>query len=107
MTATQPAPPTPAAPAPPAPAAPAAPATTQAVAPDQDAGLRREWQAPFGVDVRLTLSPHRRGGRDPAYRVDAAGGVWRTSLTPDGPGTLRVTSRGSDNPLVTGQAWGP
>jgi 3-methyladenine DNA glycosylase/8-oxoguanine DNA glycosylase len=80
---------------------------TQPAAPDQDAGLRREWQAPFGVDVRLTLSPHRRGGRDPAYRVDAAGGVWRTSLTPDGPGTLRVTSRGSDNPLVTGQAWGP
>jgi 3-methyladenine DNA glycosylase/8-oxoguanine DNA glycosylase len=80
---------------------------TQPAAPDQDAGLRREWQAPFGVDVRLTLSPHRRGSRDPAYRVDAAGGVWRTSLTPDGPGTLRVTSHGSDNPLVTGQAWGP
>ncbi|HJZ01363.1 MAG TPA: DNA-3-methyladenine glycosylase 2 family protein, partial [Streptosporangiaceae bacterium] len=80
---------------------------TQPAAPDQDAGLRREWQAPFGVDVRLTLSPHRRGSRDPAYRVDQAGAVWRTSLTPDGPGTLRVTSRGSDNPLVTGQAWGP
>ncbi|HWN62535.1 MAG TPA: DNA-3-methyladenine glycosylase 2 family protein [Streptosporangiaceae bacterium] len=76
-------------------------------APHPDAGLRREWQAPFGVDVRLTLSPHRRGGRDPAYRVDQAGAVWRTSLTPDGPGTLRVTSRGSDNTLVIGQAWGP
>jgi 3-methyladenine DNA glycosylase/8-oxoguanine DNA glycosylase len=75
--------------------------------PDHHAGLRREWQAPFGVDVRLTLSPHRRGGRDPAYRVDQAGAVWRTSLTPDGPGTLRVTSRGSDNTLVIGQAWGP
>jgi 3-methyladenine DNA glycosylase/8-oxoguanine DNA glycosylase len=25
--------------------------------------------------------------------VDAAGAVWRTSLTPDGPGTLRVTAR--------------
>ena len=76
-------------------------------APEPDAGLRREWQAPFGVDVRLTLSPHRRGGRDPAYRVDQAGAVWRTSLTPDGPGTLRVTSRGSGNTLVIGQAWGP
>jgi hypothetical protein len=69
----------------------------QAAPPDLDTGLetalRREWQPPFGVDVRLTLSVHRRGGRDPAYRVDAAGAVWRTSLTPDGPGTLRITAR--------------
>ncbi len=67
-----------------------APDRTRRPAPDQDAGLRREWRAPFGVDVRLTLSPYRHGGRDPAYRVDQAGAVWRTSLTPDGPGTLRV-----------------
>jgi endonuclease III len=77
-------------------------------APDPGAGLRREWQAPFPLDVRLTLSPHRRGGRDPAYRVDAAGAVWRTSLTPDGPGTLRIISRSADpGRLVTAQAWGP
>jgi len=69
------------------------------------AGLRREWQPPFGVDVRLTLSVHRHGGTDPAYRVDAAGAVWRTLLTPDGPGTLRVTA--DPGPLITGQAWGP
>jgi 3-methyladenine DNA glycosylase/8-oxoguanine DNA glycosylase len=103
--------------------------------PPPDTGLRREWLAPYHVDVRLTLSVHRRGGRDPAYRVDAAGAVWRTSLTPDGPGTLRVTSRPADDPaappgapalpgtpappgapgqaaaaggtVVTGQAWGP
>ncbi len=74
---------------------------------DQDPGLRREWRAPFGVDARLTLSVHRRGGRDPAYRVDAAGAVWRTSLTPDGPGTLRVISPTPDDTLVIGQAWGP
>jgi 3-methyladenine DNA glycosylase/8-oxoguanine DNA glycosylase len=81
----------------------------------------REWSAPFPVDVRLTLSVHRRGGGDPAYRVDAAGAVWRTSLTPEGPGTLRVWSSDSDvrrsgadarrsgsgGTLVTGQAWGP
>jgi len=69
-----------------------------------DPGLVREWQAPFPLDVPLTLSVHRRGGGDPAYRTDAAGAVWRTSLTPHGPGTLRVRSRGS---MVTGQAWGP
>ncbi len=89
-----------------------------------DTGLRREWRAPFAVDVRLTLSVHRRGAGDPAYQVDAAGAVWRTSLTPDGPATLRVTScqagasprqagaspreaGASPGPLVIGQAWGP
>jgi hypothetical protein len=81
----------------------------QAAPPGLDPGLetalRREWQPPFRVDVRLTLSVHCRGGRDPAYHLDAAGAVWRTSLTPDGPGTLRV-STGPDS-LITGQAWGP
>jgi hypothetical protein len=76
--------------------------------PGRDAGPRREWRAPFGLDVRLTLSALRHGGGDPACRVDAAGAVWRTSLTPDGPGTLRVTSRpAGPGTLVTGQAWGP
>ena len=71
-----------------------------------DPGLVREWTAPFPLDVPLTLSVHRRGGGDPAYGTDpdSASAVWRTSLTPDGPGTVRVGSRG---PLVTAQAWGP
>jgi 3-methyladenine DNA glycosylase/8-oxoguanine DNA glycosylase len=86
---------------------PAGPSPPAPPAPGQDPGLRREWRAPFGVDVRLTLSVHRRGGRDPAYRVDASGAVWRTSLTPDGPGTLRVTSQAADDTLIIGQAWGP
>jgi len=43
--------------------------------------------------VRLVLSVHSRGARDPAYRIDASGAVWRTVLTPDGPGTLRVAAR--------------
>ena len=55
-----------------------------------DEALVRDWRAPFPVDVRMTLSVHRRGGGDPAYRVDAAGAVWRTSLTPEGPATLRI-----------------
>src|SRR6266699_1901863 len=71
---------------------------------DSDAGPTREWLVPFPVDVPLTLSVHRHGGGDPAYATDAAGAVWRTSLTPDGPGTLRVRSRGA---VVTAQAWGP
>lgn len=91
-----------------------------------------EWQAPFPVDLRRTLSVHRRGGRDPAFWIDAAGGVWRTSLTPDGPATLRVVAgpgagtRGGDGaaagqvpgaagaveppapgPVIRAWAWGP
>ncbi len=53
----------------------------------------REWSPPYPVDVRLVLSVHCRGSRDPAYRTDASGAVWRTVLTPDGPGTLRVAAR--------------
>ena len=101
----------------------AAAALTAAPAP----ALVREWLAPFPLDVPLTLSVHRRGGGDPAYRTDAAGAVWRTSLTPDGPGTLRVRSRRAavtgeapgvvtgavvsgavvSGAVVSGEAWGP
>ncbi len=66
--------------------------------------LTREWSPPYPVDVRLVLSVHRRGSRDPAYRTDASGAVWRTVLTPGGPGTLRVAGHG---PGVTATAWGP
>ena len=110
---------------PPGPAAPG-PAGPGAAAPGPaapgPAALVREWRLPFPLDARLSLSVHRRGGGDPAYAVDAAGAVWRTSLTPDGPATVRVRSRpvgvpavtlardpevgGSGGTLVTAQAWG-
>jgi 3-methyladenine DNA glycosylase/8-oxoguanine DNA glycosylase len=70
--------------------------------------LAREWSPPYPVDVRLILSVHRRGARDPAFRLDEAGAVWRTSLTPDGPGTLRVSGRPAGHgTLVSAAAWGP
>ncbi|HYB16478.1 MAG TPA: DNA-3-methyladenine glycosylase 2 family protein, partial [Streptosporangiaceae bacterium] len=78
----------------------AAPAVTA----DADPGLSRAWLAPFLLDVPLTLSVHARGAGDPAYATDPSGAVWRTSLTPDGPGTLRVWSRGA---TVTAHTWGP
>jgi 3-methyladenine DNA glycosylase/8-oxoguanine DNA glycosylase len=73
------------------------------------------------VDVRLVLSVHSRGQRDPACRTDASGAVWRTVLTPDGPGTLRVSARtrqrygesasgsspDSGGTTITAAAWGP
>ena len=69
-----------------------------------DHGLSRDFSAPFPVNVPLTLSVHRRGGGDPTYATDAAGAVWRTSLTPDGPATLSVGSRDA---VITARAWGP
>ena len=76
--------------------------------------LTREWSPPYPVDVRLVLSVHSRGPRDPAYRVDASGAVWRTVLTPDGPGTLRVATRAGiryedlgSPAIITAAAWGP
>jgi 3-methyladenine DNA glycosylase/8-oxoguanine DNA glycosylase len=57
-----------------------------------DGGLEYDWFAPFSVDMRLTMVVHRRGPRDPAFRIDPAGAIWRTSLTPAGPGTLRLTA---------------
>jgi 3-methyladenine DNA glycosylase/8-oxoguanine DNA glycosylase len=73
--------------------------------------LVREWEAPFHVDVRLTLGVHGRGRSDPTFRIDEAGAVWRTSLTPDGPATIRVTRHApveaNAGSRVVAQAWGP
>jgi 3-methyladenine DNA glycosylase/8-oxoguanine DNA glycosylase len=86
-----------------------------------------DWVAPFAVDVRVTLGVQGRGRSDPTFQVDGAGGIWRTSLTPAGPGTIRVLpprgwvvepAEGSpdgvprpDGPAVStrvrAQAWGP
>lgn len=69
-----------------------------------ETALVRDWEAPFPVDVRLTLSVHGRGAADPTFRVDHAGAVWRTSLTPEGPGTIKALSAGT---RVIAHAWGP
>jgi 3-methyladenine DNA glycosylase/8-oxoguanine DNA glycosylase len=88
-----------------------APSRTAAAAKPEPAHVL-EWQAPFLLDVRVTLSVQGRGRSDPTFRIDEAGAVWRTSLTPDGPATIRVTapSRAASvpaGPLVLAQAWGP
>jgi 3-methyladenine DNA glycosylase/8-oxoguanine DNA glycosylase len=58
---------------------------------------------PFELDLRRTLGVHARGGGDPAYRV-SDNSIWRTSLTPAGPGTIRVRQHGE---VIRAQAWGP
>jgi 3-methyladenine DNA glycosylase/8-oxoguanine DNA glycosylase len=88
----------------------ASPAAFRPVAGVADAEL--DWLAPFWVDIRLTMSAHRRGAHDPTFRIDSSGALWRTSLTPAGPGTLRLSVRpasqpGSPGPRIQGLAWGP
>jgi 3-methyladenine DNA glycosylase/8-oxoguanine DNA glycosylase len=71
----------------------------------------REWTVPGDLDVRLALSVHGRGAGDPTFRVDEAGRIWRTCLTPDGPATLMVRPPGSRPPAaarpVAGQSVAP
>lgn len=80
-----------------------------------DAMAEREWAAPFAVDVQRTLAVQGRGRGDPTFRADATGSIWRTSLTPDGPATIRVlparplpqAAAAGPVTLVRAQAWGP
>ncbi|XVQ12253.1 DNA-3-methyladenine glycosylase family protein [Spirillospora sp. CA-255316] len=75
---------------------------------EPDAG--RVWRAPFALDLGLTVAPHRRGLRDPAFHTDPDGTVWRASFTPEGPGTLRLRQRGDGREpgsVVEAAAWGP
>ena len=73
--------------------------------------LTGNWPLPFPVDLARTLGVHRRGRGDPAFQTDPAGAIWRTSLTPDGPGTLRVVAvpaAGTGGGLAAqAWAWGP
>jgi 3-methyladenine DNA glycosylase/8-oxoguanine DNA glycosylase len=68
--------------------------------------LSRDWLPPFPLDLRMVLGVHRRGPGDPAYQV-AGGAVWRTSHTPDGPGTLRITARPAPPAEAGDAARGP
>jgi 3-methyladenine DNA glycosylase/8-oxoguanine DNA glycosylase len=91
----------------------AGPAGQRLSRPRAEAGLQkltRTWHPSFPLDVRLVLSVHRRGPQDPAFRTEPGGAIWRTSLTPDGPATLRVTRDQVGRPdhgLVSATAWGP
>lgn len=68
------------------------------------ASVRREWQAPYPLDLGALLGPLRRGTGDPTYRATPDGAVWRTMRTPAGSATQRVEARGS---VAIGQWWGP
>src|SRR5215475_1165549 len=80
--------------------------------------LTGRWQAPFRVDLGRAVGVHRRGKGDPAFRVEPSGAVWRTSLTPQGPATMRIMAgpageagdggaAAGDGTTVLTWAWGP
>lgn len=70
------------------------------------AGRMRSWVPDGPLDLGLVLGPLRRGPADPTFRAMPDGSVWRASLTPDGPGTLRVSVAPGES-AVRGEAWGP
>lgn len=55
------------------------------------------------LDVARSLGAHRRGQGDPTLRI-ADGAAWRTTTTPDGPATVRITAAAGS---VRVAAWGP
>src|SRR5882757_1832889 len=67
-------------------------------------GVTREWRAPFVLDLPRTVGVHARGHGDPAFRVAPDGCIWRTSLTPEGPGTLRVAPARRASPEAAAEA---
>jgi 3-methyladenine DNA glycosylase/8-oxoguanine DNA glycosylase len=63
------------------------------------------WRPRHPTDLRQTLGVLRRGPGDPTFHLDAAGALWRTTRTPEGPATLRYEQRGPDEFRCGG--WGP
>ncbi|MGW4637770.1 DNA-3-methyladenine glycosylase family protein [Sphaerisporangium sp. NPDC004334] len=66
----------------------------------------RRWRPDAPVDVESAMAPHRRGSGDPAWQLTADRAIWRTSRTPEGPGTLRVTVEPRERTVVA-HVWGP
>ena len=54
------------------------------------------------LDARLTFGLHRHGPRDPSVRIEADG-LWRATLTPDGPATIRLDISDAG---IAACAWG-
>ncbi|MFJ9872987.1 DNA-3-methyladenine glycosylase family protein [[Kitasatospora] papulosa] len=65
----------------------------------------RTWTPPGPLDLRLVLSPLRRGPADPVFRALPDGTFWRATRTPAGPGTLCVSA--AHDGTVSATAWGP
>jgi 3-methyladenine DNA glycosylase/8-oxoguanine DNA glycosylase len=67
------------------------------------AGIERRLDLGFRVDAQLTLAALRHGPGDPTIRFEPGGVVWRASLTPAGPATIRLAPLASTWHVL---AWG-
>lgn len=76
--------------------------TTQAIVPDGP--LETTIRPKLPIDLRLTLSPLKRGRGDLSVRVGRDGAWWRATRTPMGAATSRIARRGGE---VQVHAWGP
>ncbi|MGY1838264.1 MULTISPECIES: DNA-3-methyladenine glycosylase family protein [unclassified Modestobacter] len=79
---------------------PGVPLTTT---PHRIADHSASWRPDWPLDVRRVLSRDRRGTGDPTLRY-AEDGVWRTTTTPHGPATVRLTGSPAEVRIT---AWGP
>ncbi len=69
-----------------------------------DTAVESVWRPQFRVSLDLALAPLQRGRGDPTQRRDPEGAWWRTTLTPSGPATVRLTTADG---AVGARAWGP
>nr|WP_062335360.1 hypothetical protein [Herbidospora sakaeratensis] len=63
----------------------------------------RSWRPDGPLNLGLTVAPHRHGSGDPVWQTTPDGALWRACLTPEGPGTLRISVVAGQ---VHGLAWG-
>ncbi|MCF6744568.1 DNA-3-methyladenine glycosylase 2 family protein [Blastococcus sp. KM273128] len=76
--------------------------STSTTAGTQAADHTAAWVPDWPLDLLRTLSPHRRGAADPTMQV-AEGGLWRTTSTPEGAATVRISRVAAE---VRIEAWG-
>ncbi|NQU36616.1 MAG: DNA-3-methyladenine glycosylase 2 family protein, partial [Actinobacteria bacterium] len=68
--------------------------------------ISRRWRSKRAIDLDSQLGPLRRGSGDPTWAQDAGGGIWRTSLTPQGPGVERLSVDAAAREVVQ-SSYGP
>ena len=60
------------------------------------------WTPSWPLDLNRAVAPYQRGAGDPTQRCEP-GAVWRTTTTPDGPATVRISVAAGQ---VRVAAWG-
>ena len=82
---------------------PAPESVDDVTAPEEHA---REFRSDRAISLGTQLGPLRHGSADPTWAGDPARGIWRTTLTPAGPG-LEFLAEDRSQGLIQQRAWGP